>query len=61
MSRRAVALLAVAAALVLAAATIVIIRASDPGDAARGSWNDQSPEDVASYWTTERMREASPG
>ncbi|MEV0381259.1 hypothetical protein [Nonomuraea sp. NPDC050643] len=61
MSRQAVALLATAAALVLAAAVIVVIRAGDPERAGRGSWNDRSPEDVASYWTPERMREASPG
>ncbi|HUR08113.1 MAG TPA: hypothetical protein VM347_36610 [Nonomuraea sp.] len=61
MSRQAVASLAVAAALVVAAAAIVIVRAGDPSRAAPGVWNDRSTEDVASYWTTERMREASPG
>ncbi|MFC5824127.1 hypothetical protein [Nonomuraea insulae] len=61
MSRQVVAALAVAGALVLAAAVIVIIRVGDPERAAPGSWNERPPEDVASYWTTERMREASPG
>lgn len=61
MSRQAVASLAVAAALVLATAAIVIIRAGDPSRPASGVWNDRSTEDVASYWTTERMRDASPG
>jgi hypothetical protein len=53
--------MAVAAALVLAAAAMVIIRAGDPSRPASGSWNDRSSEEVASYWTTDRMREASPG
>ncbi|MER5628793.1 hypothetical protein ABT061_48040 [Streptosporangium sp. NPDC002544] len=61
MSRRAVALSAIAAALVPAAMAMVIIRPGDPERAAPGSWNDRALEDVASYWTTERMREADPG
>ncbi|MFC4011367.1 hypothetical protein ACFOY2_29350 [Nonomuraea purpurea] len=61
MSRRAVAMATAATVLVVVAAVIVIIRVSGPDEAAQGISNDRSPEDVASYWTTERMRRASPG
>ena len=61
MRRKAVAILAVAAALVLAATVAVIFRGRTPDEAATGVRNTRAPQDIASYWTRERMNEASPG
>ncbi|MFD1543733.1 hypothetical protein [Nonomuraea guangzhouensis] len=61
MSRKAVAILAVAATLMLAATVVVIFRGHTPDEAATGIRNTRAPQDIASYWTKERMNEASPG
>lgn len=61
MSLKAVTLLVIAAALAVAAAVIVITRGLAPDEAATGVRNTRAPQDIASYWTDERMGEASPG
>lgn len=61
MTRKARVALAVAVTFALAGAVAVFALSRDPDSAATGVQNTRSPEEVSSYWTEERMREASPG
>jgi ABC-type transport system involved in cytochrome c biogenesis ATPase subunit len=60
MSRKGVALLVIAAAFVVAGA-VVILGNTAPEETSRGVENTRSPEEVSSYWTRERMDEATGG
>ncbi|MCG5218663.1 hypothetical protein [Streptosporangium sp. KLBMP 9127] len=60
MRRKAAAALAILAVLAVAAiaVTVTIDRGSDAG---AGVENTRSADDIATYWTDERRRDASPG
>ncbi|MEU0570369.1 hypothetical protein ABZ297_33965 [Nonomuraea sp. NPDC005983] len=61
MSRRAVTALVIAAALVLAGAAVAVARSAAPDEVATGVRNSRSPQEISSYWTPQRMNEATPG
>ncbi|MEO3891519.1 hypothetical protein [Nonomuraea sp. B5E05] len=60
MRRKGVALLVIAAAFVVAG-VVAILGDMAPEEASRGVENIRSPEDISSYWTRERMDEATGG
>ncbi|TDE57776.1 hypothetical protein E1295_07410 [Nonomuraea mesophila] len=61
MRRKGVALLVIAAAAFVVAGVVAILGDMAPEEAARGVENTRSPEDISSYWTRERMDEATGG
>ncbi|MFG1695551.1 hypothetical protein [Nonomuraea sp. NPDC049309] len=60
MSRKGVVLLVIAAAFVVPGAAVILGKTA-PAETSRGVENTRSPEDVSSYWTRERMDEATGG
>ncbi|KAB2345573.1 hypothetical protein [Actinomadura rudentiformis] len=62
MRRKRIAALAVGTALTVGVGVVVALnQASDNDGVGGGVENTRSPEEISSYWTDERKRQATPG